>query len=176
MRDRLLGRERNRNAGAERLAPHGDATRIALRRERIGGARVLDQAGFGRRAARAAIAAVAERQQPDALRDDPPEAIDAQVQRAAVAVEIEHHRLAVARRHMPREHTFAVRGTEPHFLRLRKSGGGRRRARAIGEIHQRALREEHQRAKADIGGGRDDEYPFKSGHRKPLNAKTNVRD
>src|ERR1043166_1557530 len=97
MRDRLLARERNGDASPERLAPDRDASRVALRREPIRGARILDQPLLARRAGRAAVAAIAQRHEPDTARDDFAKAVDAQIERAAVAMEVEHHRLFLFR-------------------------------------------------------------------------------
>ena len=76
--DRLLGRERDRDAGAERLAPQRDpCAGIARGRERIDGARIVDQPVLGRRTGRAAIAAIRERDQARAVGGDAQKARDA---------------------------------------------------------------------------------------------------
>src|SRR5262245_35489925 len=89
MPDRLLCRERDRDAGAERFAPEHDALRrVARAREGVGRHRVVDEAPLGRRPARAAITAVAERHEPAAVGGQIAEAIDPSAQRTAIAVEI----------------------------------------------------------------------------------------
>src|SRR5262249_58156381 len=60
-----------------------------------------DQPRFRRPPARAAVAAIAQRNQPAAVGGQRAEAIDPPAQRGAVAVEIEEYRLVAARRHVP---------------------------------------------------------------------------
>src|SRR6266446_5695440 len=171
MTDRLLCRERDRNAGSERFAPEHDALRWVTRaREGIGRQGVVDEARFGRRAARSTIAAVAERHEAGAVRGERAEAIDPSAQRAAIAVEIEHHRLVCARRHVPDDHALAVGGVEHDLLRLRQAGHGGRRAKALGKILHRALRDIEQRDDADIAEEREDHEPLQGVHR-PLIAR-----
>src|SRR5262249_55030764 len=165
MPDRLLCRQRDRNAGTERFAPEHDALRWVTRaREGIGRQGVVDEARFGRRAARAAVATVAERHEPGAVGGQIAEAIDPSPQRSAIAVEIEHHWLVYARRHVPDDHALAVGGVEHHLLRLRQAGHGGRGAKALGEILHRALPEIEQRDDGAVAEEREDHEPLEGVH------------
>src|ERR1700749_2152204 len=78
------------------------------------------------------------------------EALDAGAHPAAIAWKIKQKRLAVARRYKPADALHAIGGRERDLFRFWKSGGGRRRVDACGEIHQRALRKENQRSQCEI--------------------------
>ena len=85
--DRLARRERNGDFQCRGFAPeHDPLGRIARRCKRVSGFRVRDQAGFGRRAGIAAIAAILERDQADAVPDELAKALDAVAKRTAIAV------------------------------------------------------------------------------------------
>ena len=71
--ERMLGGQRDRNPGAERIAPRDHAAGlVALRRKRIGGRRIREQAVLAGLSARAGIAAIGQRDQAGAVRDDVP--------------------------------------------------------------------------------------------------------
>ena len=143
---------------------HDPLRRHARGGKGIGRFRVGDQTRLGRAAGRAAVAAIAQRNEAVAIAGKRAEAIGAIAQRAAVAVEVEHQRLA-----------------RPSAARTRRSPSRRRRCRArspahrtgrpppaacaarSGMIHQRALRDIHQRDEsAERRRGRDE--PFQKRH------------
>src|SRR5262249_39305970 len=159
-----------------RLAPHRDAPRIARGCKRVSGTCILEQPALGRRAGRAAIAAIVDRDEPGARRRDALEAIGARRKRAAIAMEIEHDWLVALRREMPGDDLLAVTCFEYDLLGLRKAGGRGRGALRVGKIQELALREEHHCRESEIADGRDDECPFKKSHPNSLNAQTNIRD
>ncbi len=69
------------------------------------------------------------------------ETIDTKHERAAIAVEVQHHRLVAARRQMPHNHILAVGGFENDLLGVAQAGGGRRRARVSGKyINERCVK------------------------------------
>src|SRR5712692_9684527 len=134
-RHRLFRREPDRDAGAERFAEQRDPLRrIARGREGIAGGSVGQQPFFARAAARAAIAAIGKRHEPVAVRDQAAKAVDAMNQRAAIAVEIEHHGLSFRRRYVPGDQFFAVGGFDHDFFGL---GQARQRGRRAG-LHANA--------------------------------------
>ena len=162
--DRLLCRERHRNAGAQGLAPERKPRgRIPGRSKRVGGQGIVDETFLGWPSARSAVAAVAQRDQPGAVRGKRLEAVHAPAERTAVAVEIEHHRLFSARRNVPDDHALATGAVEHDLLSFGQARGSRRGARALGEILQRTLAEINQEKQAAISDDHNDEEPFEHG-------------
>jgi len=160
-----LGAKRNRHGSAERLAEQNNAAcRIARRGEFISGARIADQAVFGRPAARAAEAAITKRQQAGAAGGEPSESVGARFTAIGVAQEIQHQLLAIAWRDVPGEQGFAVVAAERYFAGLRQAGSRRRHAAGIEEIEQRTLKNIHRRQQAAITQDGGDQEPFQGGH------------
>ena len=86
--DRLLGRQRHRDAGAERKAPDDDPIcAVARRREGIGRRGILQQPLLARLPARAGIAAIGQRDEAGAVGDELAKAADEAGQKIAIAVE-----------------------------------------------------------------------------------------
>src|SRR5262249_47146840 len=102
--------------------------------------------------------------QPAAAGGEITEAIAPPAQRAAIAVEIEHHRLVPARRHMPDDHALAVGGVEDDLFRLRQARRGGRRGEGPGEILPRALADIEQRAEGAIPQARGDHETLQGVH------------
>ena len=76
--DRTLGRDRDGDPGAERLAEWDQARcRIARRRKIIGGPRIVKQPEFARTAGRSAEAAIRQRDKPGAVGNELAEAVGA---------------------------------------------------------------------------------------------------
>src|SRR5437763_17042557 len=100
--DRVLCRNSDRNAGAERLTPqHHLSHRVTCGGEAIGGFAVGNQPWFAWASGQAAITTIFQCEEANAVGDKPAEALDAKTQRAAIAVKVQDHRLAIARRYMP---------------------------------------------------------------------------
>ena len=93
-------------------------------------------------------------------------AVEAMNQRAAIAVEIEHHRPAFRRRHVPGDQFFAVGGFKHDFFGFGEAGLGGRRARPVGKIHQHPLREISERHHRAIADQQEQKNGFQRRHRR----------
>jgi hypothetical protein len=79
-------------------------------------------------------------------------------------VEIKHDRRLRSWRHVPGDHALPIVGIEHDLFRLRQARRGRRRAKALGKILQRALRDIEQRHQPAIEGERQDQERFQRSH------------
>ena len=98
--------------------------------------RIGNQPLFARTAGRAAVAAIFQRDQADAVSDKSAKAGYAKSQRSAIAVEIHNDRFGVARRHIPGRNAHIVRRGQRNLFRFGKSRFGRHDMRGVREIHQ----------------------------------------
>ena len=104
------------------IHPQSDAVgRIAVNCERIGRSCVCEEALLGRPSARPAVAAVAQRYKPTAVRDERAKALVPPAQRTAIAMEIEKDWLFFAGWHVPNDHSLAVSGVEHRLFRFRQT-------------------------------------------------------
>ena len=84
-------------------------------------------------------------------------------QRAAIAVEIQNHRL-VAFGGTCQSSTRSPSAVSTTPFRLRQAGRGRRRPIAVGKILQRALRDVEQRDEPAVEHEREGQVPFQRSH------------
>ncbi len=166
---RLLGGQRDRHTAAERKAPDDNAVRtVSRRRKGIGGRRVREQPVLARLSTRAGIAAIGQRDDAGPVSDDVAKAAEEAGQKIAIAVKIEHDRMARLRRNVPDDDLLAIRRGENMLFSFRKTGRlGRRAHRLRYRKDERALREEQHRKTAEIADRCENDEPFQDGHRFP---------
>ncbi len=163
--DRLLGRQPDRDPGAERMAPQHDALgRVAGDRERIGRLGVAMQAILGRTSGRSRVTAVGQRDQPGAIGAQRAMALDPPCHDLGIAVEIDHHRHVAARRDVPDDHLLAVAGVEHHLLGFRQAGLGRLQMGRDRVVQHGALRHDEHAHQHHIAASPEDEHSFDDRH------------
>ena len=137
---------------------------VALRRKPVRRLGVAQQSGLGRAPGRAAVAAIAQRDQTGAILRECAKTVDAIVQGTAIAMKVENHRPVAAWRHMPSNDTLAIRRVEHHLIGRGKTGRRGREGLAVRKIHHLALGEIKQQRKAKIAREHNDQQPFQGGH------------
>src|SRR5262249_61806819 len=81
-----------------------------------------------------------------------------------IAVEVDHHGLFAARRHVPGDELLAVAGREHDLLRLRQAGLGGAAARRDRMIEHRALHHVEQAYEQNVGADAADQEPTYESH------------
>ena len=120
-----VARQRDRDAGAERFAPHHDSLGgVAVGAERIRRGGVQQKPRLARRSGRAAEAVVGYADHAEPVLHEPGEALGAVAQRSAVPLKIEDDRPIRPRRHVPGDQPLTVSRRERDLLGLRQAGGG----------------------------------------------------
>jgi hypothetical protein len=119
---------------------------------------------LSRAAAKTAIAAIFKSDEADPIGDEPAETLDAEAQCATVTMEVQDHRLGVARRNVPSDDANAICCGERHFGSFAQSRSRRRDMHRVGKIHQRALREINDRRQGDVTTQCDDGDPTNYQH------------
>ena len=140
----MFARQRHRDAGTERFAPHYYSLGgVAIRAERMPRGGVEQKSRLARRSSRAAETAVGYGNDAEPALHKPGEAVYAVAQRSAVPLKIENDWPIGPRRNVPGDQPLTVCRRERYLPGLRQAGGGGRDAGEIGHIHQRPLGEIH---------------------------------